>query len=580
MGKASSKHKVDKPELVLELFKKAGHTHHIKPGHVLIEQGKESESLFLVVSGELVLKRGTKELARRGVGQLLGEMSFLLGSKPGVTVVAEAPVTIVELQQSKVLRVLQHDPQLAAQVFRSLAVTLSERVKERSAALRTEVNEAHQPAHTHVAELTSPLEASPRELAKKFGLAASTALIIHCDCSVFFEQNSQRDQDEHPATLYLFETHLCLDVGAFGLTTQRSVAMTDILALLKAGGGVAGPAAPAAKGGRRKSVTGRAPSVVEVQCKGVSVTLTLPSRLYEAVCHEIEAARVAAAEQTTLSAEASKGHALKDAGGNFKMDAQVASLMGQHANEARREVPQKVTAEDWALFLEGAQRRRYVHGEVVLREGDETQALYQVARGSLRVELAIKGRPQALVVGRREQGDLFGERTLLLGGRASATIVCDSDEAVVLWLPASYLHELFASHPELPGKFYCFLATFLAGRLQQMTADDDVPELVLPEGSKAPTDMATLLANPAYLSIVHKFISKLPESKTHSRNQLDFYSELLAFKSEPDGKTLLEHAKTLHGRYLGSRPDRPLGCVSQKMQAAMEEAVKGLRCLS
>ena len=218
MGKASSKHKVDKPELVLELFKKAGHTHHIKPGHVLIEQGKESESLFLVVSGELVLKRGTKELARRGVGQLLGEMSFLLGSKPGVTVVAEAPVTIVELQQSKVLRVLQHDPQLAAQVFRSLAVTLSERVKERSAALRTEVNEAHQPAHTHVAELTSPLEASPRELAKKFGLAASTALIIHCDCSVFFEQNSQRDQDEHPATLYLFETHLCLDVGAFGLT--------------------------------------------------------------------------------------------------------------------------------------------------------------------------------------------------------------------------------------------------------------------------------------------------------------------------------------------------------------------------
>ena len=214
MGKASSKHKVDKPELVLELFKKAGHTHHIKPGHVLIEQGKESESLFLVVSGELVLKRGTKELARRGVGQLLGEMSFLLGSKPGVTVVAEAPVTIVELQQSKVLRVLQHDPQLAAQVFRSLAVTLSERVKERSAALRTEVNEAHQPAHTHVAELTSPLEASPRELAKKFGLAASTALIIHCDCSVFFEQNSQRDQDEHPATLYLFETHLCLDVSS------------------------------------------------------------------------------------------------------------------------------------------------------------------------------------------------------------------------------------------------------------------------------------------------------------------------------------------------------------------------------
>ena len=308
MGKASSKHKVDKPELVLELFKKAGHTHHIKPGHVLIEQGKESESLFLVVSGELVLKRGTKELARRGVGQLLGEMSFLLGSKPGATVVAEAPVTIVELQQSKVLRVLQHDPQLAAQVFRSLAVTLSERVKERSAALRTEVNEAHQPAHTHVAELTSPLEASPRELAKKFGLAASTALIIHCDCSVFFEQNSQRDQDEHRHPLPLRDPplprrrRLRPHHPAIGRDDRHPRAP-------QGGRRRRRPAAPAAKGGRRKSVTGRAPSVVEVQCKGVSVTLTLPSRLYEAVCHEIEAARVAAAEQTTLSAEASKGHA-------------------------------------------------------------------------------------------------------------------------------------------------------------------------------------------------------------------------------------------------------------------------------
>ena len=35
----------------------------------------------------------------------------------------------------------------------------------------------------------------------------------------------------------------------------------------------------------------------------------------------------------------------------------------------------------------------------------------------------------------------------------------------------------------------------------------------------------------------------------------------------------------VHGRYLGSRPDRPLGCVSQKMQAAMEEAVKGAKNL-
>ena len=84
-----------------------------------------------------ILSDTASAIYHASTAELLGEMSFLLGSKPGVTVVAEAPVTIVELQQSKVLRVLQHDPQLAAQVFRSLAVTLSERVK----ALDREVKE-------------------------------------------------------------------------------------------------------------------------------------------------------------------------------------------------------------------------------------------------------------------------------------------------------------------------------------------------------------------------------------------------------------------------------------------------------
>ena len=175
MGKASSKHKVDKPELVLELFKKAGHTHHIKPGHVLIEQGKESESLFLVVSGELVLKRGTKELARRGVGQLLGEMSFLLGEA-----------------RRRRRRGAGDDRRAPASCWRAAAASWRRRCSARSGdaerARRSGrrrcaprwrgTDAAHVRAHVAARGVAA-------RLAKKFELAASTALII-LRRSVFF----------------------------------------------------------------------------------------------------------------------------------------------------------------------------------------------------------------------------------------------------------------------------------------------------------------------------------------------------------------------------------------------------------
>lgn len=101
-----------------------------------------------------------------------------------------------------------------------------------------------------------------------------------------------------------------------------------------------------------------------------------------------------------------------------------------------------------------------------------------------------------MVVARRQAGELFGERTLLLGGTAvrtelrmhpfmtvccpdierriqAASIVIDSDTAVLIRLREDYLNKLFKSRPELPGKFFCFLATDLAKRLQRLTEEYD-----------------------------------------------------------------------------------------------------------
>ena len=48
--------------------------------------------------------------------------------------------------------------------------------------------------------------------------------------------------------------------------------------------------------------------------------------------------------------------------------------------------------------------------------------------------------------------------SLLKNSPATASIVTDSDEAVLLRLRGDFLRELFASHAELMGKFFCLLA--------------------------------------------------------------------------------------------------------------------------
>eukprot|EP00967_Tisochrysis_lutea_P088629 scaffold125857_cov35-Tisochrysis_lutea.AAC.4 len=163
----------------------------------------------------------------------------------------------------------------------------------------------------------------------------------------------------------------------------------------------------------------------------------------------------------------------------------------------------ELTEADWDLFLAGAKQKRYRKGDFVLEEGQPTAALFQVQEatrdatpreefplgaslalrlpasaltarlcarlililsGELRVELRLKNQPAAVVVGHRSAGDMFGETSLLKAGLATASIVTDSDFAVVMILEAAYLDQLFQQHPALPGRFFAFLAQYQVAR--------------------------------------------------------------------------------------------------------------------
>ena len=576
MGHAHSHLKAAEP--LEHLFAKKGAHKKFKLGEALIKAGVANESIFIVLSGRvnLVLHQDgkpDKELGSRGAGEVLGELSFLLAATPVVSVIATEPVEAQELQFSRVLKGLKDDPHLASCLFHNLAIAVSTRLAERSAAIRHATIELSQPAHHHAhQELYSPMDRTREEIAKVFklhkeredGVIHLPELLLHCECSCTVEENSVTDGQEKPGMLFLFTNHLCIEVNAFGFQQHHAYPFTDVLSLIRP------------DESEQQQHKGSRLCVV-VECKSASIELLLPSQFFDEVCEAIETMRLDHMNVDLDAAEADAKGDRKSRLGSFSINSEIQDHFGQGKPKQQRELPTKLTEEHWAIFLKGSKQGKYKAGEVVIKEGESTRCLYQVSRGTLRVEMKIKGRPQAVVVGRRTAGQIFGERTLLLGGAASATVVVDSDDAVVLTLPESHMRKVFAEHPELQGRFYCFLATQQAASLQAITIEDEKQhEVVLPEGCLAPTDMGAICANRAFISIMYKFIQGLPaERQQELLPQFEFFMEVGSFRVEADPTQLAGHAVELHAKYLGARAKRPVTCVSAKLLGQLEEKLKG-----
>ena len=700
------------PELIELIFHKAGRTRKVRAGERFIREGDLVASVFLITEGAAALKKRTgqagpaKLLGSRGAGALIGELSFLLGVPASVTVEASGPsTTVMELPQAELMRMLQRDPVLAGGFFRLLGATLAERITEMSSSMRKAVVHSGHPTvkrgHRTDAALTilpEALDQPVSAVATAFGLPADAEMVLHCECVVAIEENSVVDGEMHSGKLYLFETHACFDFSLFGFNSRRVVSLQDMLAVRLA------------VGKQQPKPNQPQQQVLDIECKGLSLTLTLPAAILDHVARELEATRVMALDVSSAlmddsvdtaqdsyvqahidSSKAGELDSLSPAAGlsvgseSFSRkpsrsdasplplrqkhkqsthlvardalapDSEVMKLMqgllggGSGAasaaeatggpstkRDASKPPPKSVggsdlanlSQEQWSLFLCGSDKLRFKRGETVIKEGDGQRALYQVVEGSLRVELSVKGRPQAVVVGHRKAGEMFGERSLLLGGNAAASVVVDSDECVMVRLTSGFLRELFASHPELLGKFFCLLAVDQAKRLSQLTRESEQESmaLVLPEGLHAPRDMRTLVASSAYLTILMRYVRTLAFS-THSNgtprkpgaaggtprrapigggaaagntprvtrrgqqaagntprsalssehaptlNQLEFVTELRSVRSEPDPATLRTLAQQTFAKFVGAAAYKPVGCVTADEVKALDGAL-------
>ena len=111
-------------KFVETIFQTTGQTKKLSDGDALIKQGAATESAFYIKDGKVTLlltdeaTGNNTKLATRGPGDVLGELSLLLGHEASVSAIAVGPVTIIEVQSSILLTMLREEPGQSGRLFK------------------------------------------------------------------------------------------------------------------------------------------------------------------------------------------------------------------------------------------------------------------------------------------------------------------------------------------------------------------------------------------------------------------------------------------------------------------------------
>jgi len=106
----------------------AGTLRNLAPRTSIIEEGGAIESLFIVVNGELEVRKGGRAVARLSTGEVVGEMSLLDSRPPTATVTSVGEVLVYSVPQTALRKKLADDPGFGSRFHRALCVFLANRL--------------------------------------------------------------------------------------------------------------------------------------------------------------------------------------------------------------------------------------------------------------------------------------------------------------------------------------------------------------------------------------------------------------------------------------------------------------------
>jgi CRP-like cAMP-binding protein len=93
----------------------------VEAGTELIREGEPGSEFYVVVEGEIEVRRGTTRVATLGEGSFVGEIALLSRSPRTATVVATTSLRVLAIEGKSFVELLDSLPELWLKVARALA---------------------------------------------------------------------------------------------------------------------------------------------------------------------------------------------------------------------------------------------------------------------------------------------------------------------------------------------------------------------------------------------------------------------------------------------------------------------------
>jgi CRP/FNR family transcriptional regulator, cyclic AMP receptor protein len=115
-----------------------GAVRRLADGEVLIEEGGTSDSLILLLEGELqATARGYGSVGLMGAGEIVGEMSLVDSAPPSATITVRGEALGLLLDKRTLLDKLGRDDGFGSRFYHALAVFLADRLRSTRPATET-----------------------------------------------------------------------------------------------------------------------------------------------------------------------------------------------------------------------------------------------------------------------------------------------------------------------------------------------------------------------------------------------------------------------------------------------------------
>jgi len=101
----------------------------------LFKEGDPGESMYIVLAGSVVMRKGELDVATLGKGQHFGEMSLIDRSQRSLTAVASARSRLIVVHRKDFYAIIKKEPTLAVKLLWSFVQVLAERLRKTTADL-------------------------------------------------------------------------------------------------------------------------------------------------------------------------------------------------------------------------------------------------------------------------------------------------------------------------------------------------------------------------------------------------------------------------------------------------------------